>query len=742
MHKIQKSEFISHNNSTKNGGVAHFRKEFNAKNVEKAILYISAHGLYEAHINGKRVGNFVLAPGYTSDRNRIQYQQYDITNMLCENNVIDVEIQHGWIDDMSWFRLSTGQDPKLIALIEIVDKDGNVTEITTDESWQVCTTPVIKSNIYDGEVYDARIVPTPTGEFASRKRNLAKQRLMPQQGEYIVEHESYPAIEIIHTPAGETVLDFGYNLVGYVEFTLENAKAGDEISFSFAEVLDKHGNFYTENLRSAKEQITYIAKDGYQTYKPHFTFMGGRYIRLDKYPYEIKKENFRFIVVHSDIKRTGHFECSSEMLNKLYDNIIRGQRGNYVDVPTDCPQRDERLGWTADTQVFVKTGAYNFDIEKFMDKWLYDLMLDQRGDGSVPSVIPNHLGATEDYHSAAWMDAATVCPWQMYVMYGSRDLLSRQFESMQRYVNYLDRFGGDKYMWNGEFRHYGDWLSLDLVDTSVIGNAKAGSSDINKGGTDHKYIAQVCYAMSTEILIKSGKALGIDVSYYEDLYKGIVDAFRKHYMKDGLPVCRTQTACVLALHFNMCEEKDREGVANLLCDLIHERGDTLTTGFVGTPYLLHTLTNTGHVDLAYTLALQEKYPSWLYSVRMGATTIWEHWDGIDENGDIWSPSMNSFNHYAYGSIGEWMYGTMAGIDADENNPGFKNIKLAPIPDKRLTYVKASLDTRHGTVKSEWHIEGDTVTYNFVVPEGATADITIDGKTDSVGAGEYTYTSRI
>ncbi len=738
---IKKAEFIT-KKGYKKGEAVHFRREFDAKDIVKATLYISAHGLYEAYLNGERVGDFVLAPGYTSDRNRIQYQQYDITDMISCKNVLDVTIHHGWITDFAWARFDTKQEPKLIALIELCDKDGNTWEITTDGDWQICTTPVVKSSIYDGEEYDARITPAPTGDFAACKPNLAKQRLMAQQGEKIVEHESYPAIDIIKTPSGDTVLDFGYNLVGYVEITLENAKAGDVISYTHAEVLDKHGEFYTDNLRSAKQKITYIAKDGYQTYKPHFTFMGGRYIRLDSYPYEVKKENFRFIVVHSDMKRTGHFECSSEMLNKLYDNIIRGQRGNYVDVPTDCPQRDERLGWTADTQVFTKTGAYNYNINKFMDKWLYDLMLDQRGDGSVPSVIPNVPGSTEDYRSSAWMDAVTVCPWVMYLMYADRDLLDRQFESMQRYVNYLDRFGGDKYMWNGEFRHYGDWLALDLVDTSVVGGAKAGSSDKNKGGTDHKYIAQVCYAMSTEILIKAGKVLGKDMSYYEELYDGIVRKFREHYMKGGMPVYKTQTACVLALHFNLCEECDREKTADLLCNLIHERGDTLTTGFVGTPYLLHALTSTGHADLAYTLALQEKYPSWLYSVRMGATTIWEHWDGIDENGDIWSPSMNSFNHYAYGSIGEWMYGTMAGIDIDEQKPGFENIKLSPVIDKRLSYVKASVDTRFGTVASHWVIEGDKVTYTFTVPEGATADITLDGVSEHVGAGVHTYTKAI
>ncbi len=740
---IKKAEFIRYKEQKLDSSAAYFQKQFETKDVKKATLYISADGVYEAHINGERVGNFILAPGYLSYYQRLQVQEYDVTAMLKADNTLQVGLHHGWLCGMGWVTENREvTSTRFIANLVIEHNDGSVTEIKTDDSWDVCKSPVTFATIYDGETYDARITPKPIGVKAMVDTNRAKQRLMAQQGEDIIEHESYPVVEIIYTPAGETVLDFGYNLVGYVEFTLEDAKAGDVISYTHAEILDKHGNFYTDNLRTAKQCVTYIAKDGKQTYKPHFSFMGGRYVRLDKFPYEIKKENFKFIVVHSDMKRTGHFECSSEMLNKLYDNIIRGQRGNYVDVPTDCPQRDERLGWTADTQVFAKTGAYNFDIEKFMDKWLYDLMLDQRGDGSVPSVIPTVPHLTDHYRSAAWMDAATVCPWEMYLAYGNKQLLERQFESMQRYVNYLDRFGGDKYMWNDDFRHYGDWLSLDLVDTSVVGAAASGGSELNKGGTDHKYIAQVCYAMSTDILIKAGKVLGRDMTYYQELYKGIIYAFQKHYMKDGLPVCKTQTACVLALHFNMCKDADRQKITDLLCQLIHERGDTLTTGFVGTPYLLHALTNNGQAELAYTLALQEKYPSWLYSVKMGATTIWEHWDGINENGDIWSPSMNSYNHYAYGAIGDWMYGVMAGIKTDENNPGYKNIILAPIPDKRITYVKASVDTRQGTVKSEWEIKGDTVYYTFTVPQNSTADITVGGNTEHVHGGVHTYSHKI
>lgn len=724
------AKFISSSLAKRDGATYRFSKPFSAKNVKKATLFISSLGIYEAFLNEKRVGDFILAPGWTSAENRLQAQTYDVTDLLASENRLTVTIADGFYNGMG-FRKAQRKDLFFIASLKLERADGSVQEIVSDESWEIWSSPVLQSGFYFGEIYDASAsLENHTEREGAKPTILTKRKahLVPQQGPKVIEHESYPVREIITTPKGETVLDFGYNLVGYVEIILPEAKAGDKISYTHAEVLDKYGNFYTENLRSAQQKIEYTARDGYQTYKPHFTFMGGRYVRLDEYPYQVKKENFRFIVIHSEMKRTGYFECSSPLLNTLFDNIIRGQRGNYVDVPTDCPQRDERLGWTGDAQVFVRTAAYNFDVEKFFDKWLTDLMLDQRGEGSVPSIIPDLYGLT-DYRSAAWQDAATVCPWEIYLAYGNKERLARQFASMQRYVDYIDTYGGDRYMWNADTKHYGDWLALD-VEGSM------------KGGTSHPFIAQCFFAYSTSLLIKAGKVLGKDMTYYEDLYQNIRRKFQEVYLKDGRPIFRTQTACVLALHFNLCEEKDREKIADLLCTLIHERGDTLTTGFVGTPYLLHTLTETGHTDLAFTLLLQEKFPSWLFSVRMGATTIWEHWDGINEQGDFWSKAMNSFNHYAYGSVADWMYGVMLGINSDENNPAYKNIILKPHADKRLSFAKASVDTRNGRVLSEWHIKGDTVTYHFVVPETATADITIDGKTTHVLAGDYTFTSKI
>ena len=730
---FEKAELITNPQRKDQESIA-FEKTFECKDVKKATLYITAYGVYEAYINGKRVGDYLLAPGWTEYFHRLQYQTYDVTDMLGDKNTIEVEVATGWTYGMGYITKTTPEEIGFLAKLVIETADGTF-EICSGDDWSVLSTNVEYATIYNGEVYNAtaekKIIDVKPKVLSKIQRNA----LIPQQGEKIVEHESYPVIEVIKTPKGETVLDFGYNLVGYVEFSLENAKKGDIVEFDFAEVLDKDGNFYNENYRTAKSTTYYIAKEGKQTYKPRFTFFGGRYIRLKQFPENIDFNSFKFIVVHSDMKRTGYFECSNQMLNKLYDNIIRGQRGNYLDVPTDCPQRDERLGWTADTQVFTKTAAYNYDVEKFFDKWLADLSASQYGDGSVPSVVPN-IPNLCTYKSCCWMDAVTVCPWEIYLAYGNKKLLERQYRSMRNYIEFLEQYGGDEYMWNGNFKHYGDWLAMD--------NEKAleGSDATNdrKGATKFEYLGQCFFAYSTSLLIKAGKVLGKDVSHYEFLYEKVVEKFREHYLKDGLPIYRTQTACALAIQFGLCE--DEKKVSDLLCQLIHENDDRLTSGFVGTAYLPHALTKTGHTDLAYTLALSDKFPSWLYSVKMGATTIWEHWDGINERGEFWSKSMNSYNHYAYGAIGDWMYGTMAGINTDENAPGYQNIILKPIIDRRIEYVKASVETRKGVVSSYWHIDGDSVTYEFTVPQGATADIILHGNTYKVSGGNYTYTFKI
>lgn len=679
-----------------------FKKDFCTDDgIVSAKLSITAMGLYEAVLNGKRVGNFVLAPGFTSYNKRHLYQEYDVTDMLSASNELVVSVGTGWYaSPLTWDMIPNtyGDTCGIIAKLELVCAD-RTEVIYTDDSWLCGNGPIISSEIYNGEVYDARI--TPVFDKNAKIIDKPKDVLLPQDGEIVCEHERLRPVQTLITPKNETVIDFGQNMTGYIEITT-HAKAGERIVISHAEVLDKDGNFYTDNLRNAKQRIEYTCKDGKQVYKPHFTFMGFRYIRLDECP---EGTEFTAIVVHSDIKRTGYFACSNEKVNKLFENTIWGQKSNFLDIPTDCPQRDERLGWTGDAQVFVKAASYNFDVNKFFTKWLADLLAEQLENGGVPHVIPNMLH--DNNSSAAWGDASTICPWQMYLTYGNKELLERQYESMAKWVDFSrnpDRF------------HFGDWLGLD---------AEEGS---DRGSSSEPFISDAFNLYSTQILIKAGKLLGKDVSAYEARYRKRLTDFQQRYE------CRTQTEHALALKFHLTNQPEK--IAAALAQMVKDNGNKLKTGFVGTPYLLHALSENGYTDVAYSLLLQEDYPSWLYPVNMGATTIWEHWDGTKPDGTFWRESMNSFNHYAYGAVVDWMYEVIAGIKTDENAPGFEHIIIEPKPDKRLDFAKASIDTVHGRVSSAWRWENGQVRYEIEVP--TTATVLIDGKQHRVGKGTYVY----
>jgi alpha-L-rhamnosidase len=694
-----------YNSSWITGGKV-FKKDFKASpGVVTARLSITAKGVYEARLNGKRVGDFILAPGFTSYNKRHQYQEYDITDMLSGDNELTVYVGDGWYAGrLAWWDNAHiyGDKTAIIAKIELKYADGTVI-INTDESWLIGNSPITFDSIYDGETYDVRIVP----EFTAQAQiyDAPKSVLVEQEGDLVTEHEVLSPLAFITTPKGERVVDFGQNLTGYVELTV-TADGGEKIQISHAEILDADGNFYTDNYRTAKSQINYICKAGEQTYKPRFTFMGFRYIRLDECPIDI---TLKAIAVHSDMKRTGLFDCSNALVNKLFENTIWGQKGNFLDIPTDCPQRDERLGWTGDAQVFVKAASYNFDVHRFFRKWLSDLAADQRGDGSVPHVVPDVLSSKSNFMggSAAWGDAAVVCPWQLYLTYGDKQILARQFESMRKWVKYSLQPGRE---------HYGDWLGLD----APYGSYKGSSRD--------EYINAAYNAYSTGIFIKAGKLLGIDMTEYEELYERIISDFNRDYKPE------TQTEHVLALHFDLV--KDKKKCSKDLADMIIKNGSTLQTGFVGTPYLLHALSDNGYAELAYTLLLRRDYPSWLYPITKGATTIWEHWDGIKPDGTLWSTQMNSYNHYAYGSVVDWLYGVAAGIRIDESAPAFAHILIEPVCDKRLSHLGASIDTKYGRVSSKWEIVNGKARYEIEVP--SSASITIDGKTHNVGKGVYRF----
>ena len=704
----------------------HIRKEFRAKGkIRSARIYSTALGLYELYINGVIADDTLFAPGWTSYGKRLQYQTYDVTGLLKNGaNALGVILGNGWYKgNLAWSSQKCVYGDKLALLLQlnITYENGEEEVITSDSSWKTSTGPILMSEIYHGETYDARLEITGWNNAGFDDGAWTETALLEYGGGVLVAQENVPvrAVEeivpshIITTPTGEMVLDFGQNLVGRVCFDV-NGLAGTEVILQHAEVLDRDGNFYTANLRAAKQTVKYILKGSCkETYEPHFTFQGFRYLKVEGYPGELKLSAFKAKVLHSDMEVTGSFKCSSDLVNQLQHNILWGQKGNFLDVPTDCPQRDERLGWTGDAQMFIRTACFNMNVAPFFAKWLKDLYADQTREKGVPFVIPHVLDGN-GYSSAAWGDAATICPWTVYTCYGDKRILEVQYESMKQWVEYMESQGDDRYLWNTGF-HFGDWLGLDSKADSYV------------GATPTDFIATAFYAYSTGLLAKTAEILGKheDVDKYTRLYSRILESFRKEFVTEtGRLVSPTQTGHVLALMFDLVEEKHIKRTIDTLVKYLEESKIHLTTGFVGTPYLCHVLSQNGYNDMAYKLLLQTDYPSWLYQITKGATTIWEHWDGIRENGSFWSTDMNSFNHYAYGSIGDWMYRVAAGIDAGK--PGYKHIIVRPQPGEGLTFAQASHQSMYGEIKSGWNRAGSAMEINIEIPANTTAEIILPG----------------
>lgn len=703
----------------------YFRKEFAAKKkISSAVAYITAHGMYEAQINGVRVGDAYLTPGWTAYKKRLQYQTYDVTKLLQNgNNAVGVTLGSGWYRGTIGFTNAVnfyGKDIALLFQLDITYSDGSKESIVSDDGWKSSTGAIRYSEIYNGETIDARMEKKGWSQTgfddadwsAVKVVNNAMDILVATYNEPVKKQEVFKPVKIFTTPKGEKVIDFGQNLVGWVVMKVKG-NAGDKITLSHAEVLDKEGNVYLTNLRSAKAQNNYILKGGgEEIFEPHFTWQGFRYLQIEGYPGEIKPENFEAVALYSDMEPTGTFTSSNALINQLQHNIEWGQRGNFLDVPTDCPQRDERLGWTGDAQAFSRTAAFNMNVNNFFTKWLKDLEADQQN-GVVPFVIPNVLGAA--ISSAGWADVATIAPWNMYLAYGDKRLLQDQYNSMKAYVESIRRNAKND-LWNTGF-HFGDWLFYRPDD----------DNDGRAAVTDKYLIAQCFYAHSTQLLINAAKVLGntADAEAYSNLLQRIKDAFNTEYVTgSGRLVSSTQTAYVLALNFDMLPENQRMQAAQRLADNVKSYGNHLTTGFLGTPYLCHVLTRFGFVDVAYKLLLQDTYPSWLYPVKMGATTIWERWDGQKPDSSFQTPGMNSFNHYAYGAIGDWMYRKMVGLDTYEDGVGYKHIKVMPHIGGGFTNASASLKTYYGTVSSGWEIDTDKILMDVTIPANTTATIYI------------------
>lgn len=707
-----------------------FRKTFVLrKKVAAATAFITAHGLYTAKINGQRIGDAYLTPGWTSYNKRLQYQAYDVTGMLKEGkNAVGAVLGNGWYRGHVGFNPLPnlyGKDISLLMQLDITYTDGTKDTIVTDGSWKSSTGEIRYAEIYNGATIDHRMQQNgwATAAFDDREwsgvdvGNFPKNILVATYNEPVRKHEIFKPVKIFTTPKGEKVIDFGQNLVGWVQMKV-NGKAGDTVRISHAEVIDKAGNFYTENLRTAKAEDTYILNGkGEETFEPAFTWHGFRYIRVEGYPDELKPEDFTAVAVYSDMRPTGTFSCSDAMVNQLQHNIQWGQKGNFLDVPTDCPQRDERLGWTGDAQVFSRTATFNMNVHNFFAKWLKDLAADQYPDGSVPFVIPNVIGTASSGPggSTGWADVATIVPWNMYLAYGDKRILQDQYPSMKAWVDYMQHQSKNN-LWNTGF-HFGDWLFYSVNDDN------SGESAI----TSKYLIAQCFYAYSTQLLINTAKVLGKadDVKYYTSLLSKIKKAYLDEYVTpNGLISSDTQTAYVLALQFDMLPENLRQQAADRLVDNIRRYHNHLTTGFLGTPYLCHALSRFGHSDVAYELLLQDTYPSWLYPVKMGATTIWERWDGIKPDGSFETPTMNSYNHYAYGAIGDWMYRDIAGIDTKTDAPGYKQIIIKPEVNGRLTFASADYETPYGKVSSHWKKEDGRVILDVEIPANTTGTIYI------------------
>lgn len=692
------------------------------KKVVRARAYVTAHGLYEFYVNGQRVGDQLLTPGWTAYDERLQYQVYDVTNLVRQgDNVVGAILGDGWYRGRLGWETNWGVWGKRIGLFCQVNfeyADGTSSSMTTDDAWKsTADGPIVMNSIYDGETYDARkeLKGWCTPDY--NDSSWTPVNLVPTGHEKLVATETVPVKriqelqpkKIFRTPNGTLVADFGQNMVGWVRLKV-SGPAGTKVIVRHAEVLDKEGEFYTLNLRTAKATMTYILKgEGEEVYEPRFTFFGFRYIAVEGFPGELRPENVTGIVIHSDMKPTGKFECSDPLLNQLQHNIVWGQKGNFVDVPTDCPQRDERLGWTGDAQAFSRTAAFNMNVAAFFTKWLKDLAADQYPNGMVPFVVPDALGNAAG--STGWADAATIIPWDMYQVYGDRRILEVQYPSMKKWVDFMKSQSRDN-LWNSGF-HFGDWLFYRPDDDN------SGRAAV----TDTYLIAQCFFAHSTQLLIKTAEVLGKteDVATYSDLLKNVKDAFMREYVTpSGRLVSGTQTAYVLALEFDMLPEELRKQAAQRLVENIKSYDNHLTTGFLGTPYLCHALTKWGYNDVAYTLLFQKSYPSWLYPVTQGATTIWERWDGQKPDGSFQTIGMNSFNHYAYGAIGDWMYRIVGGIEIGA--PGYRKVIIQPQPHDNLTYATASLESAYGLIESRWRREGTQITVAVTIPPNTTAEV--------------------
>jgi alpha-L-rhamnosidase len=721
--------------------------------VTEAKLYATARGVFTAWINGAPVADDVLSPGWSSYEWRLRYRDYDVTDLVRAapdgTVVLGLALGNGWFRGrLGWGggRAYYGSELGGFAQLEIVFADGHRQVVHTDETWRAGPSDVVENDLYDGETIDARRRddgwqrPGFAGEGwvgAHVDADFDASMLTPYTSPPVVRHEQVRPVRIWTSPSGRTLVDFGQNLVGWLRFTVRGER-GSTITIRHAEVLES-GELGVRPLRTAKATDRFVLSGDEDAFEPTLTFHGFRYAEVDGWPGELTPDSLVAVVVHTDLRRTGEFECSDELLNQLHRNVVWGLRGNVLDVPTDCPQRDERLGWTGDLAVFAPTAAFLHDVEDFLRNWLADLAAEQRAaDGRVPFVIPDvlkyvpapaHRPAAES--TAIWGDAAVWVPWALWQAYGDVDVLAQAFDAMAAHLRSVESLLSPTGLWDTGFQ-FGDWLDPTAPPDKPI-EAKA----------DPGVVATACLYRSARMVAEAAQLLGReeDTEHFHALAERTRAAFTQNYVSDvGAVHSDAQTVYALAIVFGLLDEPVRQRAGDRLAALVADSGYRIATGFAGTPFVTDALAATGHLDGAYRLLLQRECPSWLYSVTMGATTVWERWDSMLPDGSINPGQMTSFNHYALGAVADWMHRVIGGLAPAE--PGYRVVRVAPRPGGGLTWARTALETRHGRVAVEWRRDDDgRLDVDVTIPDGVTAEIDLpDRQRQRVTRGRHHLTS--
>ncbi|SEQ41297.1 alpha-L-rhamnosidase [Arthrobacter sp. OV608] len=731
-------------------GAPLLRKEFRLAEghgaVAKATLRATAFGVYEALINGVPVGEDVLSPGWSSYEWRLRYRSYDVTALVLPTTVIGVALGNGWYRGrLAWHGMSNlyGDELGCFGQLDIEFEDGHVQTVASDSSWQSGPSATTFNDLYDGQTIDARRNQPgwaepgfDAGTWAGvRTLEFDAGRLAEPAGPPVVRTAVVRPVEILTSPSGKTLVDFGQNLVGWLRFTVQG-EAGETITVRHAEVLE-NGERGVRPLRSAKATDTFILSGGEDSFEPTKTFHGFRYAEVSGWPGTLSEDSLEAVVVHSELERTGTFKCSNELVNQLHRNIVWGLRGNFLDLPTDCPQRDERLGWTGDIAVFAPTAAFLYDVKGFLQDWLLDLAAEQKAaDGLVPITVPDALKycpqppefpAPES--SALWSEASVWVPWALWEAYGDLTVLQNQYESMTSHTRRVEGLLSPTGLWDSGFQ-FGDWLDPD-ADPDKPWDAKA----------DTGVVATTCMFRTASITAQTARLLGRqqDAEYFEQLAARVQASYLEHYVAaDGTIRSDCTTVYALAIAFGILPSAEHVDFAGeRLAELVRKNNYRVSTGFAGTPFITGALTDTGHSEEAYRLLLEEGCPSWLYPVTMGATTVWERWDSMLEDGTINPGEMTSFNHYALGAVADWLHKTVGGISALA--PGYSKVRIAPVPGEGIDWAKTSLKTTHGTVRVEWKHDDGAFRLEATVPGGAEADVVLPGgEQRTVGAGTHSF----